>query len=65
MVKGYYREVTKLLGDHGFAYKENAKGAHEKWYNPDTQITVILPFNMMSRHTANKILQVARIKHKF
>ena len=65
MVKGYYQEVSGLLKDRGFEYVGNAKGSHEKWHNAETDITVTVPFNMMSRHTANKILKDAGINHKF
>lgn len=58
MVDGYYTVVIKVLRQQGFRYMTHAKGSHEKWVN-DEGITLIVPRNLMSRHTANAILRDA------
>lgn len=58
MVAGYYNAVTKELRRLGFLYQVNAKGSHEKWAGEDGRI-LIVPRNLMSRHTANAILKDA------
>lgn len=65
MAKGFYRAVTKLLGDNGFSkQKKNAKGSHEKWVHEETGLMLIVPHNLKSRHTANGILADAGIDKK-
>lgn len=61
MVVGYYGAVTKELRRLGFAYLNNAKGSHEKWQHPDGKI-VVVPGNLVKRHTANGILKDAGSK---
>jgi predicted RNA binding protein YcfA (HicA-like mRNA interferase family) len=58
LVDGYYSAVVKLLRLQGYRYMANAKGSHEKWQNDAGKI-VIVPRNLMSRHTANGILRDA------
>ena len=58
MVDGYYSAVVKILRQQGYRYIANAKGSHEKWQNADGKF-VIVPRNLMSRHTANGILRDA------
>ena len=58
MVDGYYTAVAKLLRAQGFRYVTQAKGSHEKWINEEGR-TLIVPRNLMSRHTANAILRDA------
>jgi len=50
--------VTKEPRKLGFRYDVNAKGAHEKWIN-EAGTLLIVPRNLMSRHTANGILKDA------
>lgn len=58
MVDGYYTDVVKILRANGFRYLTQAKGSHEKWANDDGK-TLVVPRNLMSRHTANAILRDA------
>ena len=58
MVDGYYLAVTKELRRLGFRYSVNATGSHEKWVNA-AGTTLIVPRNLMSRHTANSVLKSA------
>jgi len=45
----------------GFRFDVNAKGSHEKWIN-QVGTLLIVPRNLMSRHTANGILRDAGSK---
>ncbi|MGB6230322.1 MAG: type II toxin-antitoxin system HicA family toxin [Litorimonas sp.] len=63
MPKGYYRDIVRLLRDHGYDYDRNTKGSHERWVNASGRF-VILPRNLYSRHTANDILSRAGIDRK-
>lgn len=65
MPKGFYADVRRLLMDAGFAHLRNAKGSHELWLQAATGTTVLVPRNLMSRHTANAILKDAGIEKKF
>ena len=58
MVDGFYTAVAKLLRSNGFSVVGHAKGSHEKWVNANGK-TLIVPRNLMSRHTANAILRDA------
>ena len=60
MVQGYYAAVIKALKELGFEYLQNSKGSHEKWRKG--KVTVTVPRNLMSRHTANGILKDAGSK---
>lgn len=58
MVDGYYKTVTKELRRLGFEYQRNSKGSHERWINAAGKL-LIVPRNLMARHTANGILKDA------
>jgi predicted RNA binding protein YcfA (HicA-like mRNA interferase family) len=63
VVEGYYRAVRKLIVELGFEQISGGKGSHEKWMNPEGRV-LIVPRNLMSRHTANNILKDAGIPKK-
>ena len=58
MVDGYYKVVVKELRRLGFEYDRNAKGSHERWANSAGKL-LIVPRNLVKRHTANGILKDA------
>ena len=64
MVDGYYSAVAKELRRLGYAFLASAKGSHEKWSN-DRGKVLIVPRDLMSRHTANAILRDAGAEKKF
>jgi predicted RNA binding protein YcfA (HicA-like mRNA interferase family) len=64
VVDGYYSAVVKELRRLGYAYLANAKGSHEKWSNDEGKV-LIVPRNLLSRHTANAILKDAGAEKKF
>jgi predicted RNA binding protein YcfA (HicA-like mRNA interferase family) len=61
MVVGFYKTIAALLKQNGFVQIQNAKGSHEKWVSERTSKVLIVPRNLMSRHTANAILKDANI----
>jgi predicted RNA binding protein YcfA (HicA-like mRNA interferase family) len=61
---GFYKAVCDLIAKQGFRYLENAKGSHEKWQNTETGVTLVVPKNLKSRHTANGILKDAGVPKK-
>jgi len=61
-MNGYYDQVTRLLKAAGFSYVRNGKGSHEIYSNGRHTTTV--PFNLMSRPLANRILRNAGIKER-
>ena len=65
MVDSYYKAVCAELKKMGFAYERKTKGSHEKWTNPKTAKTVIVPHNLHSRFTANGILKDAGSGKRF
>jgi predicted RNA binding protein YcfA (HicA-like mRNA interferase family) len=65
MPVGYYKELIRELSDLGFSYARQGKGSHEKWHNPATKTSVLVPRNLDSRHTANDILKSAGSTKKF
>jgi len=60
----YYREVTALLRQAGWARTDGGKGSHEKWRHAVTGKTVIVP-RSKSRHTANEVLRQAGLPKAF
>lgn len=65
MPVGYYKELVKELLRLGFAFERQAKGSHEQWLNPQTKLSITVPRNLYSRHTANGILKRAGSTKKF
>jgi predicted RNA binding protein YcfA (HicA-like mRNA interferase family) len=65
MPDGFYRELVKELIRMGFVYERQAKGSHEQWRNVSTKVSVTVPRNVFSRHTANGILKKAGSAKKF
>jgi predicted RNA binding protein YcfA (HicA-like mRNA interferase family) len=64
MVVGFYKTVAILLKQNGYVQIQNAKGSHEKWVSARTSKPLIVPRNLMSRHTANAILKDANINDR-
>lgn len=65
MPSGFYKDLIKELVRMGFKFERQTKGSHEKWRNEETMISVNVPFNLGSRHTANTILKDAGSSKKF
>lgn len=61
-MNSYYKIVIAELKSLGFYFFRQGKGSHEIYTND--RITVSVPVNMKSRHTANDILKDAGSKVK-
>jgi predicted RNA binding protein YcfA (HicA-like mRNA interferase family) len=61
----FYADVRTILRDLGFELHRQGKGSHEIWKNQRSGISVTVPRNLKSRHTANGILKDAGSDHKF
>lgn len=64
MAKDFYRDVTRLLRDAGWAQADGGKGSHEKWRHGPSGRVVIVP-RCKSRHTANAVLTQAGLPKVF
>jgi predicted RNA binding protein YcfA (HicA-like mRNA interferase family) len=58
-----YREITKRLKRHGFAFDRQAAGSHEIWYNESTNRYTTIPNHPgdMPEGTLRAILRQAGI----
>lgn len=65
MPDGFYKAVAVELSRLGFVRKSGGKGSHEKWFGGADELTLIVPRNLKSRHTANAILKDAGSSLKF
>lgn len=62
-MKGYEKQVKELLTQHGWIFLRCGKGSHDIW--TDGKRSVSVSQECKSRHTANGIMKIAGIKHKF
>lgn len=62
-MKGFYKQLCEILGQHGWNFYKPGKGSHQKWMKGGT--IILVPFNCDSRHTANAVLRAAGIDHRF
>lgn len=65
MPTGFYRDFIKEILAIGFVYEGPGKGSHEKWYNSASQVRLIVPRHLFSRHMANALLKQAGSTKKF
>ncbi|MDE2446342.1 MAG: type II toxin-antitoxin system HicA family toxin [Alphaproteobacteria bacterium] len=65
MPEGFYPDVFKELRSLGYELSKGGKGSHEKWSKPRKPRPILVPFNLVSRHTANAILKDAGSTKKF
>jgi predicted RNA binding protein YcfA (HicA-like mRNA interferase family) len=61
----FYRELTKILREHGCRLVRAGKGSHEIWHSPANDKPVVVPGLTKSRHTANDVLKQAGIPKAF
>jgi predicted RNA binding protein YcfA (HicA-like mRNA interferase family) len=59
-----YPELVPLLAAAGCTLLRQGKGSHEVWVTRDGQ-RVSVPRNTLNRHTANAVLNQARLKKAF
>lgn len=59
------RELRRLLRDAGCTFVRAGKGSHEIWHSPITSRRFPVPVGIVSRHTANGVLQQAGLPKAF
>ena len=65
MVRGYYAQLVAILRDAGCSFRRNGKGDHEIWFSPISNRTFTLDRGILSRHTANAVLNQAGLDRRF
>jgi hypothetical protein len=63
-VSPLYREVKRLLVDHGCEFVRQGKGDHEIWWSPITDKRFPVDREGRNRHTFNGALKTAGIDQK-
>jgi HicA toxin of bacterial toxin-antitoxin, len=64
MSQSFTPDVKRILKSHNCHAVRSGKGDHEIWYSPRTKRNFPVDGKILSRHTANAIMQ-AGIAHKF
>ncbi|HDL7604573.1 TPA: type II toxin-antitoxin system HicA family toxin [Yersinia enterocolitica] len=64
MGKGFYPRLREILIAYNCQYVRQGKGSHEIWMSPISKKSFSVPFTIVSKHTANAILQQAGINTK-
>jgi predicted RNA binding protein YcfA (HicA-like mRNA interferase family) len=59
------RKVKQILKENGCYFERRGKGDHEIWCSPITAKYFTVDAGITSRHTANGIMKVAGIDHRF
>ena len=60
----YYRDLKRLLIDHGCSFVRNGKGDHEIWFSPISGLNFTVDAGTKKRFTANAALKQAGIKDR-
>ena len=63
-MKGYGKAVRDHLHEAGCSFARRGKGDHDIWLTPAGK-RIVVPFKIMSRHTANEILKDAGLPKAF
>lgn len=64
MGSAYYRELKRILLDHGCTFVRNGKGDHEIWFSPISKRTFTVDAGTKKRFTAQAALKQAGIDAK-
>ena len=58
------KEMIRLLLKNGFIHIKSNNGSHQKFYNPETNATVIVPLHSyeLGKGLEQKILKIAGLK---
>jgi predicted RNA binding protein YcfA (HicA-like mRNA interferase family) len=64
-VADFYRDVIRLLREHGYEFKRAGRGDHEIWWNPAAKRVVVVDRKLKSKVTANEILKQAGLPKAF
>jgi hypothetical protein len=60
----YYRDLRRILLDHGCSFVRNGKGDHEIWHSPINGRNFVVDVSTRKRFTANAALKQAGIERK-
>ena len=64
MGSAYYRELRRILLDHGCTFVRHGKGDHEIWFSPISKRTFTVDAGTKKRFTAQAALKQAGIDTK-
>lgn len=59
------RELRRLLREAGCTFVRSGKGSHQIWHSSITRRRFPVPVRIVSRHTANGVLQQAGLPKAF
>jgi predicted RNA binding protein YcfA (HicA-like mRNA interferase family) len=59
------RALRQLLERAGCSFVRAGKGSHQIWYSPITERRFPVPAGIVSRHTANGVLEQAGLPKAF
>lgn len=62
---GYYRQLVRLLHDHGCTFVRQGRGDHEIWHSPISERYFVVDRQVKSKHTANETLKQAGLEKAF
>lgn len=65
MPKTFDRDLKRILEAAECHFLRQGKGSHEIWWSPITRISITVPTNIESRHTANGVLKQAGLPKAF
>jgi hypothetical protein len=58
-------ELIRIRRKAGFVLKHSAKGDHQMWWHPGSGIQVTVDGKVKSRHSANVVLEQAKLPKAF
>ncbi len=64
MGSAYYRDLRRILLDHGCTFVRHGKGDHEIWFSPISKRTFTVDAGTKKRFTAQSALKQAGIDVK-
>jgi len=62
---GYTKQLKKMLKKNGCYFVRSGKGDHEIWFSPVSKIHFTVDGKILSRHTANAVIQQAGFSKQF
>jgi hypothetical protein len=65
MPADFDRELRRLVDSAGCTLVRSGKGSHQIWHSPITMRRFPVPIGIVSRHTANGVLQQAGLPKAF
>ncbi|MDX1998000.1 MAG: type II toxin-antitoxin system HicA family toxin [Thermoanaerobaculia bacterium] len=65
MGSSFTPELRRILQSAGCHFERPGKGDHEIWFSPISNRRFVLDGKILSRHTANAVLQQAGLPKQF